>query len=157
MEALARHANNPHVAQHLRDHFPQPYRRQDAVEWIRHVRERTPETVLAIATKDELIGNIGLYIQDDVYRCSAELGYWLAEEYWGRGIGTGAVRAICEIAFSRSDLIRIYACVFEPNVGSCRVLEKAGFQLEGVHRQSVLKAGKLINEKMYALLRQEWR
>lgn len=157
VDALARHANNPGVAKFLRDHFPQPYTRADAVAWVRHVKERDPETIFAIATPEELIGNIGVYPQNDVYRLSAELGYWLAEEHWGRGIATGAVRAICDFAFSRSDLVRIHACVFENNVGSCRVLEKCGFTLEGVHRKAVLKAGRITGEKMYSLLREEWQ
>ena len=156
-EALARHASNPNIAEFLRDQFPQPYTRADAEAWIRHVRGRDPETIFAIATAEELIGNVGLYPQDDVYRLSAELGYWLAEEYWGRGIVSGAVKAICEIAFSRSDMVRIFSCVFEDNVGSCRVLEKCGFRLEGVHRKAVFKAGKITGEKMYSLLREEWQ
>lgn len=157
VEALSRHASNPNVTRFLRDHFPQPYTRSDAEAWIRHVRERDPETIFAIATAGELIGNVGLYPQDDVYRLSAELGYWLGEDHWGRGIASGAVKAICEVAFSRSDMVRIYASVFENNVASCRVLEKCGFTLEGVHRKAVIKAGKIIGEKMYSLLREEWQ
>ncbi len=101
--------------------------------------------------------NIGLYQQEDVYRCSTELGYWLAEDFWGQGIATAAVNVMSELAFSRSDLVRIFACVFENNIGSCRVLEKAGFVLEGVHRRAVLKDGCFLWEKVYGLLREEWQ
>ena len=157
VDALVKYANSPKVTKYLREHFPQPYTHADAEAWIRHVRGRDPETILAIATEDELIGNVGLYLQEDVYRNSAELGYWVGEPYWGRGVATGAVCAICDIAFSRSDLMKIFACVFEPNVGSWRVLEKCGFSLEGVHRKAVVKAGRTFDEKVYGLLREEWR
>ena len=155
--ALVKYANNPRIAQFLRDRFPQPYERSDAVDWIRYVREHDTRTVLAIANDEELIGNIGLYQQEDVYRCSAELGYWLAEDFWGQGIATATTNAMSELAFSRSDLVRIFACVFETNIGSCRVLEKAGFTLEGVHRRAVLKDGRFLGEKVYGLLREEWQ
>ncbi len=157
LRALVEYANNTRIYQFLSDRFPQPYERSDALAWIRYVREHRAGTVLAIANHEELIGNIGLYQQEDVYRCSAELGYWLGESFWDQGIATAAVNAMSELAFSRSDLVRIFACVFETNIGSCRVLEKAGFALEGVHRRAVLKDGRFLAEKLYGLLREEWQ
>ena len=157
IDAIVKHANNPRVARHLRERFPQPYTRPDAVDWIRHTKEYEPGTILAIATSEEAIGGVSLNRQDDVYRHSAELGYWLAEPYWGRGIATRAVRATCGVGFQDQDLARIFACVFEENIRSCRVLEKTGFTLEGVHRKAVFKNGALTDEKMYALLREEWQ
>ena len=155
--ALVKYANNANIARFLRDRFPHPYTRNDALAWIQYVREQPSGTIFAIANKKELIGNIGLYLQEDVYRCSAEVGYWLAEEFWGRGIATAAVCAMSDVAFSRSDLVRIFACVFETNIGSCRVLEKAGFTLEGVHRRAVLKSGRFVGERVYGLLREDWQ
>ena len=156
VEALVKYANSARVARFLRDRFPQPYTRADAVAWIRQVRERDVGTVLAIATPRELIGSIGVYPKDDVYRRSAELGYWVADPFWGRGIATSAVEAVCKIAFTTTSLNRIFACVFEDNVPSCRVLENCGFTLEGVHRKAVFKGGVFADEKVYALLVEEW-
>ncbi len=157
IDAIVKHANNPKVARHLRERFPQPYTRPDAVDWIRHTKEYEPGTILAIATPKEAIGGVSLNRQDDVYRHSAELGYWLAEPYWGRGIATRAVRAMCDVGFQDKDLARIFACIFAENIGSCRVLEKTGFTLEGIHRKAVFKNGHYVDEKMYALLRAEWQ
>ena len=155
--ALVKHADDPAIARELRDRFPHPYTREDAVEWIRHVATRPVGSILAIANDKELIGSIGVERREDVYRRSAELGYWLGRAFWGRGITTAAVRAMCEFAFARSDLERIQAHVFESNIASCRVLEKVGFKLDGVHRRAVFKNGGFVNERVYGLLRRDPR
>lgn len=148
-EALIRYADNPRVSAQLTDQFPYPYREDDADRWLEHVLDQDPEVVLAIANERELIGCIGLELKDDVYRNSAELGYWLAEPFWGGGIASSAVQAMVKYAFQELGLKRVFAGVFETNPASARVLEKAGFQLEGRLRQHVTKHGKTLDLLMY--------
>ena len=103
-----------------------------------------------IAPEEELIGVVGLTFQEDVYRRSAEIGYWLGEPFWGRGLATEAVIDATRMAFERFDLIRLFAQVFETNPASCRVLEKAGYVLEGRLRHSVVKKGRVLDQLLYA-------
>ena len=151
--ALVRYANNPKVAQHLRDRFPSPYTEHEADAWLDYVQTHTPRTSFAIANEDTLIGGIGIELRKGVYRRSGEIGYWLGEPYWGRGIATLAVKTLTEWAFQELGLARVYAGVFESNPASARVLEKAGYVLEGRQRKSVIKNGKLLDELMYATVR----
>ena len=151
--AVFTYANNPNVSRHLRDSFPYPYTRRDALRWVSAALAQDVETNFAIATADELIGGIGFQMQADVQRHSAEVGYWLGEPHWGRGITTRAVAAIVDYAFGHFDLVRLYAYVFEGNVASERVLEKNGFVCEGVLRQSVFKNGRFLDQKLFARLR----
>jgi ribosomal-protein-alanine N-acetyltransferase len=153
--SLVRHANNEKVARNLEDRFPHPYGATDAEEWLEHVADQDPVTDFAIATTAELIGGIGFHIHQDVYRCTAELGYWLGETYWGRGIATRAVRSITVWAFASFPLERIQARVFATNPASCRVLEKSGYTSEGRLRHSVLKINVLMDQVVYAILRHE--
>jgi RimJ/RimL family protein N-acetyltransferase len=134
----------------LRDAFPHPYTPADARRWIQGATSTKPATQFAIVVAGEAAGGIGLILGQDVYRCSAELGFWLGEPLWGRGIATEAVNAITEYAFATFDLCRIAARVFEGNVASRRVLEKAGFQLEGHLRKAVVKEGRTLDEFLYA-------
>jgi len=109
----------------------------------------------AITVDEKLVGSIGIFRQGNIHRQTAELGYYIAEEYWGRGIMTEAVRQICAYVFEKSDIIRIYAEPFAYNAASCRVLEKAGFQYEGTLRSNAVKNGEVIDMKMYSLLKTE--
>jgi RimJ/RimL family protein N-acetyltransferase len=152
--ALVKHANNRNVSIHLRDAFPYPYTRLHAKAWIDAALSQEIETHFAIASARELIGGIGFLLQADVYRKSAEIGYWVAEPYWGRGIATLAVRAMTDYAFARCDLVRLYACVFEGNPGSERVLQKAGYVCEARLRKCVLKENRFLDQMIYALLRE---
>ena len=102
-----------------------------------------------------MVGSIGVFRQENIHRQTAELGYYVAEEYWGRGIMTEAVKQICEYVFCKSDILRIYAEPFAYNAASCWVLEKAGFQYEGTLRSNAVKNGKVIDMKMYSLLKTE--
>ena len=151
-DAIVRHANNRKVWLNLRDLFPHPYTAADARSWLQSVTERQPETNFAIAVKGEAVGGIGFMLQLDVAYRSAEIGYWLGEQFWGRGIATEAVIAVSEYAFSSHDLCRLYANVFEWNPASARVLEKAGFAFEGRLRKSVTKDGQTIDQLMYAIV-----
>jgi RimJ/RimL family protein N-acetyltransferase len=152
-DALIRHANNRNVWLNLRDRFPHPYRLADARNWLDSVVGTSPETNFAIALDDEAVGGVGFTVQHDVGYRSAEIGYWLGEEFWGRGIATDALIAVTEYAFSNYDLCRLYAHVFDWNPASARVLEKAGYQFEGRLKKSVTKNGQTIDQLMYALIR----
>lgn len=117
--------------------------------------EENETFAFAITVDDKAIGSIGVFRQGNIHRQTAELGYYIAEEYWGRGIMAEAVKQICEYVFGNSDIIRIYAEPFAYNTASCKVLEKAGFQYEGTLRNNAVKNGKIIDMKMYALLKTE--
>ena len=151
--AIVKHANNRNVWINLRDRFPYPYTPGDADAWLHYAGRRRPPDHFAIEVDGEAVGGIGLELQDDVHRHSAEIGYWLGEEVWGRGIMTEAVTAFTQFGFATYRLCRIYALVFEWNLASSRVLEKAGFELEGRLRKSVAKAGRIIDQFLYARVR----
>lgn len=155
-EAIAKYANNRRISITLRDSFPYPYTAHDAKRWLRAVRRHQPESGWAIASSREVIGGIGIHLQPDIYRRSAELGYWVGEPFWGKGIATAAVKAVVGHAFTNFDVVRLFAGVFEGNVASARVLEKAGFTLESRMRTSVTKEGRLLDQWMYVILREEW-
>ena len=148
--SLSRHADNRRLWRNVRDHFPHPYTVADAEAWVAAARGARPETQFAIEVDGEAAGGIGLFLQEDVSRYSAELGYWLGEAYWGRGVMTGAVRGFTEYAFRTFDLCRIYAVVFEWNPASRRVLEKAGYALEGRMHRAAVKEGRVLDQYLYA-------
>ncbi len=152
-DAIVRHANNRKVSINLRDRFPYPYTVRDARSWLDGVVDHKPETNFAIDVAGEAVGGIGFIPQYDVGRRSAEIGYWLGEEFWGRGIATEALIAVSDYAFANFDLCRLYAHVFDWNGASSRVLEKAGYEFEGRMRKSVTKEGKTADQLMYAMVR----
>lgn len=154
-EAVARYANNRNVWRNLRDRFPHPYSLRHAEVWIDLAGSQTPETNFAIASATEAIGGIGLELRRDVHRRSANVGYWLGEPYWNRGIATSALRAFTEFAFAQFDLVRIDAHVYEWNPASARVLEKAGYEYEGRLRKSITKDGQTIDQWLYAMVREQ--
>ena len=151
MEQLWEH-NQIIIPLNLRDAFPHPYTSRDAREYIRSVRQRTPETTFALAVQDEAVGSIGFVLHPDVERVSAEIGYWLAEPFWGRGIATEALVAITRHAIDAHRLTRIYALPFAWNAASCRVLEKAGYVLEARLRRSAIKDGQITDQLQYAFI-----
>ncbi len=152
-ESLVRHANSRVIWRNLRDAFPHPYTQSDARRWIKMANPTQPITNFAIVVDGEAAGGIGLALKDDVFRRSAEIGYWLGEQYWGRGIVTEAVRAVTDYAFASFDLCRVFAGVFEWNPASMRVLEKAGYEFESRVKKSVTKDGETIDELIYAIVR----
>ena len=154
---VAAYANNEKIARNLRDVFPHPYTLADALAFVDSCVAGDPEMSMcrAIEADGHAVGSIALFRGSDVYQKTAELGYWLAEDYWGQGIMTRAVRHICREGFSRWDIQRIYAEPFARNAPSRRVLEKAGFTLEGIMRQHVYKLRSVGDSCMYALLREE--
>ncbi len=149
--SLARHANNRNVSRNLRDAFPFPYTEDHAREFIeRHVIP----TNFAIEIDGEAVGDVLLNPRTDIFRRTAEVGYWLAESYWGRGIMTEAVRTVTEWGFREFDLTRVDAYVFERNGASARVLEKAGYVLEARLRRQVIKNGEVMDALLYAIVRE---
>ena len=155
--SVAEAANNPKIAANLRNVFPNPYTLDDAKWYVNDCMEHEGEGQLAraIVVDGNAVGSIGVFVRDDVYEKSAELGYWLSEDYWRQGINSEAVRQICREAFARFDIVRIYAEPFDYNAGSRGVLEKAGFTYEGTMRNGVYKNGKVFSYCMYSLLREE--
>jgi RimJ/RimL family protein N-acetyltransferase len=149
-ESLATHANNGKIWINLRDAFPHPYTLRDAREFLRSTLKRVPETTFAIDVGGAGVGSIGFVLHQDVERVSAEIGYWLGEPFWGRGIVTDALRAVTNYAIATHGLTRIYAVPFAWNAASCRVLEKAGYVVEGRLRNSAIKDGKLTDQMQYA-------
>jgi len=151
--SLVRYANNRNVWQNLRDRFPHPYTTGDADEWIRTAGVESPLANFAIVVAGEAVGGTGLTLGTDVFRRSAEVGYWLGEPFWGRGIATEVLRAITDYAFDSFDICRLEAGVFEWNPASMRVLEKAGYVYEGRARLGVTKGGRTGDRVLYARVR----
>ena len=149
--------SNKKVQDNLRDGIPYPYTVQDGINFISAMlsADENDTFAFAITVDEKAIGSIGVYRQENIHRQTAELGYYIAEEYWGKGIMTEAVRQLCDYVFSHTDIIRIFAEPFAYNIGSCRVLEKAGFQYEGTLRSNAVKNGKVLDMKMYSKLRPE--
>lgn len=154
---LAAALSNTKIQDNLRDGLPYPYTEQDGIDYISAMlsADENDTFAFAITIEGKVIGSIGVFRQGNIHRQTAGLGYYIAEEYWGKGIMTEAIKQICKYVFDKSDIIRIYAEPFAYNLASCRVLEKAGFQYEGTLRKNAVKNGKIIDMKMYSLLRNE--
>jgi len=148
--SIAKYANNIKIWINLRDIFPHPYSLQDAQSFISHAIEANPVTVFAIANQSEAIGSIGLMRGKDVHRFTAEIGYWLAEPFWGKGIMTQAVKTLTAYGIHDFGLHRIFAEPYVTNSASARVLEKSGFTCEGILRSNVFKDGKVLDQFLYS-------
>jgi RimJ/RimL family protein N-acetyltransferase len=151
--SLVRYANNRNVSGNLKDRFPFPYTAADATAWIAHASGQMPIVNFAIVVDGEAVGGTGIELGADVFHRSAEIGYWLGEPFWGRGIATEVLRALTDYAWATFDIIRLEAGVFSWNPASARVLEKAGYTLEGCLRQGVVKQGRVGDRLIYGLLR----
>jgi [ribosomal protein S5]-alanine N-acetyltransferase len=151
--SLVRHAGNRNVWRNMRDRFPHPYTAADARAWIRRANAQRPFTSLAIVVDGAAVGGVGIEIGADVFRRSAEIGYWLGEPFWGRGIATQVLGAFTEYAFRSFDICRLEAGVFGWNPASGRVLEKNGYVLEGRSRLAVTKDGQTCDRLLYGLVR----
>ncbi len=154
-EDLAKAANNPNVSRYLRNVFPYPYSLQDAVDFINFAADNENELIYGIIVDGKASGCVCARMRGDVYAKSCELGYWLSEQFWGKGLMTLVVKAFCDFVFDNYDIHRIDAEVFADNVASRRVLEKSGFELEGVCRQKVYKDGRFMDEAVYAIIRDD--
>lgn len=153
---LAAVLNNKRILSNLRDGLPFPYTERDASEYISAMlaADKNDTFAYAITRDDRVIGSIGAFRQSNIHSRTAELGYYLSEEYWGRGIMTDAIRQICGLIFQSSDILRIYAEPFESNIGSRRALEKAGFTYEGTMKNNAVKNGRVLNMTMYAITKE---
>lgn len=150
--SLVEHANNRRIWENLRDRFPHPYTRRDAQAFVRYARASQPETSFALEVDGAAVGGIGFALQPDVERVSSEIGYWVGEAYWGRGICTEALRAVTAYAIERHGLTRVFALPFAHNAASRRVLEKAGFVVEGHLHRSAIKDGRVVDQVLYAFV-----
>jgi len=154
-ESLAKYADNRKIWRNLRDGFPHSYMLQDARDFIAKVRSMEPETIFAIEIEGEAVGSIGFSLHSDVERVSAEIGYWLGEPFWNQGIMSEVLTFVTVYAIGRHGLTRVYAVPFEWNIASHKVLEYAGYQLEGRMRRSALKDGEVIDQLLYAYVPEE--
>ena len=153
-ETIAELLNNKKILNNLRDSIPNPYSISDAIFFINLTKENNPRQILGIEYKEELCGVISLIIQTDIYSKSAEIGYWLGEKYWGKGIMTKAVKLITKYGFENLNIIRIFTGVFEFNLASIKVLEKNGYLKDGIFKKAIFKNGKIWDEHRYYKLKE---
>ena len=156
-QALAALLNNKNILNNLRDGLPCPYTTKDAEEYITAMlaSDETKTFAFAIIVDGQVAGSIGVFRCENIHFRTAEMGYYIGEPYWGKGIATSAVKQVCSYIFQHTDIIRIFAEPFAYNTASCRVLEKAGFQLEGVLRCNAVKNGKILDMKMFSRLKED--
>ncbi|MGN1060892.1 MAG: GNAT family N-acetyltransferase [Candidatus Coproplasma sp.] len=154
---LADSLNNLNVQNNLRDGLPYPYTENDALDFIKSMlmADKTQTFAFAIVYKGRCVGSIAAFRQSNIHYRTAEIGYYVAEEFWGRGIASGAVKEICGYIFDNTDIIRLYAEPFVFNKASCRVLEKAGFIREGVLKSNAVKCGAVQDMVLYAKVKEE--
>ena len=154
---LSQILNNRKILDNLRDGLPYPYTLRDARWYIDSMLGSDKDDVFAYAVEycGKLAGSIGVFRQENIHSRTAELGYYIGEEYWNKGVATQAVKQICKYVFDNSDIVRIYAEPFARNIASCRVLEKAGFEYEGTLKANAVKNGVIEDMKMYAIIKDE--
>jgi [ribosomal protein S5]-alanine N-acetyltransferase len=155
---LAGIADNKNIADNLRDGFPDPYSLKDAITWLNMILpENFPPRFFAIIKDKQLTGSIGIVTKTDIYRKNVEIGYFLSEKFWGRGIITSAIKAATSYAFREFDIVRVYAEPFADNQGSRRALEKAGFSLEATLKNNVIKNGLIKDSCIYSILKENFK
>lgn len=154
--ALAAMLNNKNILDNLRDGLPYPYTINDAEDYINAMlsSDKTKTFAFAVEADNKVVGSISVFRCDNIHFRTAEMGYYIGEPYWGKGFGTSAVRQICKYIFEYTDIIRIFAEPFVYNTASCHVLEKAGFQPEGILHSNAVKNGIILDMKMYALVKE---
>jgi RimJ/RimL family protein N-acetyltransferase len=157
-EALALIADDINVADNLRDVFPHPYSLNDAISWLSNfIPKNDPPVYFAIIYENQLAGSIGITLKTDIYRKNVEIGYFVAQKYWGKGLATKAIKAVTSYAFRTFDIVRVYAEPFADNPASRRVLDKAGFTMEAVFKNYVIKNGIIKNSCIYSVLKENWK
>lgn len=156
-KTLAAVLNNRNIMNNLRDGLPYPYTENDAGEFISAMlaADKMKTFAFAIVYEGEVVGSIGVFRQENIHFRTAEMGYYIGEPYWGKGIVTSAVKQASRYVFENTDIIRIFAEPFAYNTASCRVLEKAGFIFEGTLHGNAVKNGRVLDMKMYALVKEE--
>jgi ribosomal-protein-alanine N-acetyltransferase len=156
LNSLVKYANNWNIAKNLTDKFPFPYTEENGKSFIEFATKDDPIHIFAIDIDGQSVGGIGIHPQDDIHKRNAELGYWLAEPYWGLGITSSAIKEMVNFAFETYDIDRVFARPFGSNIASQRVLEKNGFILEGKFEKVLVKNGKVLDELIYAVRRTNW-
>lgn len=151
IDSLVKYANNSKIAANLTNQFPHPYTKENGEAFIKMATQNIPITIFAIDINGNASGGIGIHLQNDIHIKNAELGYWLAEPFWGKGIMTKAVTQMVDYGFKTFDITRIFARPYGTNIGSQKVLEKAGFILEGRFKNTIFKNGKYLDELIYAI------
>jgi len=147
--------NNKKIWDNLRDYIPHPYDEKDAEWFINFTLNEKNHYNFAIEYKNEFCGIVGLILQTDVYRKSAEIGYWLGEPFWGKGIMTKAVKLITQFGFEKLDIIRIYSGVFDFNTASMKVLEKCGYKKDAIFKKAIVKNDKICDEHRFYILKEK--
>ncbi|HEV8283866.1 MAG TPA: GNAT family N-acetyltransferase [Chitinophagaceae bacterium] len=150
--ALAKIANNKKIWDNVRDRLPYPYTKKDAKEWLALVKKYQTVTTFCIEADGEMAGSIGFTLKEDVYRKNAEIGYFIAEEYWGKGVATEAVKQIVDYIQKNFEIVRVYAEVFEYNKSSMKVLEKNGFYLECIRKKAAVKNDMILDDYVWVKL-----
>ncbi len=151
-------ADNKKIADNIRDGLPSPYTLKDALEWLNLILpENNPPRFFAIESDRQLVGNIGLVSKTNIYRKNLEIGFFISENWWGKGIATRAIKAATSYAFTNFDIVRMYAEVFSDNPGSRRALEKAGFRLEATLRKSIIKNEVIKDSCIYSMLKEDFK
>ena len=150
LDSLVKHANNFKIAKNMTDQFPFPYTLAKGKAFIDFVSSVNPPNILAIDIEGEAVGAVGVHQQSDIQKMNAEMGYWLSESYWGKGIMTEAIKRMADHAFKTWPINRIYARPFGNNIGSQKVLEKAGFKLEAKFEKTFYKNDEFVDELIYA-------
>ena len=151
LSSLVKYANNREIAKNMTDKFPHPYTEENGRVFIDFATKDFPVHIFAIDVNGEATGGIGIHPQTDILHKNAEIGYWLAEPFWGKGIITKAIPHILDFAFKTYDVTRVYARPFGSNLASQRVLEKAGFTLEAQIEGNIYKNGAFQDELIYAI------
>ena len=151
VERIPELIGNQKVLDNLRDGIDLPYTMDHAKDFIHRVKDLNPILNFGIEYKGELVGTVGIVPQKNIHRMNAEIGYWLGEPYWGKGIMTQAIKLACDYAFSELKVKRVFAGTFDYNIGSYRALEKAGFELECVIKDGLFKRGQFFDERVYSI------
>lgn len=153
---IAEILNNKKILDNLRDGLPYPYTENDAKNFISAMLNADKNTTyaFAITINNKVVGSIGVFRKDNIHFKTAEMGYYIGETYWGKGIGTSAVKQVCKYIFENTDIIRIFAEPFSCNIGSCRVLEKSGFLYEGTLRKNAVKNRVVLDMKLYSIVKE---
>lgn len=155
---LAKIANNKNISDCLRDAMPYPYTLADAKNWLLMADKENLNYphLFAIIYNNKLVGSIGFFVKEDVYRLNTEIGYFLSEDFWGKGLVSEAVSLVCKYIFSQYPVIRIYAEIFETNLASRKVLENNNFIHEATLKNHVIKNGVILNTTVYSLLKENF-
>jgi [ribosomal protein S5]-alanine N-acetyltransferase len=157
IETLAQHANNKKIADNMRDRFSHPYTMEAAANFLEKALQFNPCQVFAVTANNEVCGSVGIFPKDDIERMNAEVGYWIAEPFWGRGIGTKALKFIIDYGFKTFAITRIFAIPFPHNIASQHVIQKSGMVLESVIKDCLIKNDVVMDEIIYAIRRENWK